>query len=69
MNTRAKTFWNGCEGQRMKNELQNFIDMLDNCDEDLGHTIKKSKRGNTVVGVGDTYFHFDEQGKLIIVTD
>lgn len=53
----------------MKTELQNFLDMLDNCDEDLGHTIEKSKRGNTIVGVGDAYFHFNEKGKLIIVTD
>ena len=50
----------------MKTELQNFIDMLDNAD--VNYLIEETEL-NTIIEIGDNYFHFDNIGRLLIVTN
>lgn len=57
------------EDEEPKKDLEIFTDMLDKA-EDIDYTTEKiSKNDYTIIGVGDTYFHFDETGHLFIATD
>lgn len=57
------------EDEKPKKDLEIFTDMLDKA-EDIDYTTEKiSKNDYTIIGVGDTYFHFDETGHLFVATD